>query len=771
MPSSPGDVRAHRRRNRLLTTISSSALTLGLLVVLPVTTSTAEDPPPVAVGVQDIPLGTPNDPATGVDVLDPSASPAPPATAESPSDASEPSAQPETSAPATSEPATGGAPADELPPASKEETSDELMPVPEGSQTLKLEPKDTAGFASAGISWVGDVPLNGIALQARTRDAASGEWSGWTELSVNRNTVDNPANDQRQGSDPFWFGTSDGVEVAVTIMPGTSIKDLKVTLIDPKEVANDQTPSAAPPSSAGAATPMPSVYTRAQWGADESKMTWSPRYASTIKAATIHHSADSNNYSAEDVPRIIRSIYQYQAVTLGWGDIGYNVLVDKFGRAWEGRVGGLDQPVTAAHAGGFNQYTFGVSMIGNYDVAQVPAAVQEKVAQLVAWKLKLFGVNPKGTTQLTQSGGGGTTAKFQNGQTVTFNTIFGHRDSGNTACPGKYGYAMLPALRDRVAAITATLPPPPTYDPEGAVHVNVAASGKATIAGWTLDRNAILAPVDTAVVVDGKAYYLSANEKYTPLASYGIPGDHGFTLTLDLSPGKHDICVIGTNVGPGTTRVVDCKSVTYEAKPALPIGALDVRNNGNGTVNLNGWAYDASAPKAPVIVVLTIDGGSHIYHYASGPRPELAQYGFPGDHGFNFNYPIGTDGSHKVCMYAVDIGPGDWISTGCKQVTVTGNDPQGGLFVAKSGSTIKASGYAFDANDLYAHTTVMITLNGNIVSYAVANQPYPALAYYGVPGNHGFASSFTASSGKNSVCLFIGNIGPGASTLAQCTNV
>ena len=68
----------------------------------------------------------------------------------------------------------------------------------------------------------------------------------------------------------------------------------------------------------------------------------------------------------------MRSIYRYHAVSRGWGDIGYNVLVDKFGRLWEGRYGGLASTVIGAHAGGFNTYTFGVSMLGNYDVVRRP---------------------------------------------------------------------------------------------------------------------------------------------------------------------------------------------------------------------------------------------------------------------------------------------------------------------------------------------------------------------------------------------------------------
>jgi hypothetical protein len=81
----------------------------------------------------------------------------------------------------------------------------------------------------------------------------------------------------------------------------------------------------------------------------------------------MHHTADGNNYTADDVPGDHALDVRYHAVSRGWGDIGYNVIVDKFGRLWEGRYGGLASTVIGAHAGGFNTGTFGVSMLGNYD--------------------------------------------------------------------------------------------------------------------------------------------------------------------------------------------------------------------------------------------------------------------------------------------------------------------------------------------------------------------------------------------------------------------
>ena len=73
-----------------------------------------------------------------------------------------------------------------------------------------------------------------------------------------------------------------------------------------------------------------------------------PVYDNGVRAGVVHHTAGSNDYAPQDSAGIVRSIYEYHTRTLGWCDIAYNALVDKYGQVFEGRAGGIDRPVEGA---------------------------------------------------------------------------------------------------------------------------------------------------------------------------------------------------------------------------------------------------------------------------------------------------------------------------------------------------------------------------------------------------------------------------------------
>ncbi|MGY1781217.1 N-acetylmuramoyl-L-alanine amidase [Geodermatophilus sp. SYSU D01036] len=481
---------------RLFAGLLAFVAVTATLLVLPVYAAPQPDAEPVETSVEEVPLGSVDDPAPEADV--------------------------------------------------QEGTSAPVAGVPDTAPVLTVTREATDEFSLVGVTWAPDPAVVDIRVQVRVR-GTDGAWGEWTEVGPEDAGEDagqpagTDAEPRRGGTTPLWTGPSTGVEVEVVTRSGAAPTDVQLDLIDPGESAADaslETPEIQ--DTADAALAMPPVYSRAQWGADESLRTWAPQYASTIKAATLHHTADTNSYTADQVPAMMRSIYRYHALSLGWGDIGYNVIVDKFGRLWEGRSGGLASTVVGAHAGGFNTGTFGVSMLGNYDAVATTQPMVDAVAAIIAWKFSLYGVNPNGTTTLTSGGGG--TARYAAGTSVTLPTVFGHRDVGSTACPGRYGYAKLPEIRTKVARSLATSVDPDTaigsrYTAEAGVR---SALGSPTAAeqdgGWyrwqPFERGRMYSSAAT-----GTHYLVNGN--LTAYLAAGGPAALGLPTTDELAvPGR-----------------------------------------------------------------------------------------------------------------------------------------------------------------------------------------------------------------------------------------
>jgi uncharacterized protein with LGFP repeats len=113
------------------------------------------------------------------------------------------------------------------------------------------------------------------------------------------------------------------------------------------------------------------------------------------------------------------------------------------------------------------------------------------VERVMAWKLRLHGVSPSGTTTLTSAGGG--TSRYARGAVVSFRTISGHRDGNSTACPGARLYELLPSIRNRAAGLAGGAAPAPAPAPAtGATKYTVRAGDTlhriATAHGVTVDQ-------------------------------------------------------------------------------------------------------------------------------------------------------------------------------------------------------------------------------------------------------------------------------------------
>ncbi|MFD8407283.1 N-acetylmuramoyl-L-alanine amidase [Streptomyces anulatus] len=195
--------------------------------------------------------------------------------------------------------------------------------------------------------------------------------------------------------------------------------------------------------------PRPKIITRKGWGADEKLRERNFAYTKSVKAAFVHHSATGNNYTCKQAPSVLRSIYRYHVKSSGWRDFGYNFAVDKCGNIYEGRAGGVAKAVLGAHTLGFNTNTMGVAVLGTYSSTNPPAAAVTAVSKLTAWKLGLFGANPKGKVTLVSGGSG----KYAKGKKVKMNVISGHRNAFATECPGARLYKKLGKARTSSAKL------------------------------------------------------------------------------------------------------------------------------------------------------------------------------------------------------------------------------------------------------------------------------------------------------------------------------
>jgi hypothetical protein len=153
---------------------------------------------------------------------------------------------------------------------------------------------------------------------------------------------------------------------------------------------------------------------------------------------------------------MVRAIYRYHAVDLGFGDIGYHMLVDEKGCIYEGRHSGTDglpvygfpaadgtpQAVNAGHVAGFNAGNVGVAVLGDFTTHEPTRRARRGAVRALAGVARHSRIDALGS---------GTYVNPINGAAKTLSNISGHRDWLATECPGEMLYPLLPAIRREVA--------------------------------------------------------------------------------------------------------------------------------------------------------------------------------------------------------------------------------------------------------------------------------------------------------------------------------
>jgi hypothetical protein len=335
-----------------------------------------------------------------------------------------------------------------------------------GRLAAGTSPAITAGrrFVLAGIQWTAPAAAQ-IELRARR---SGGRWSPWAQASVRGHEPDRPAAGPTQFGEPLWFGPADQVQLRSG--EGASRVRLHFVAADavPVPAAHRDTTDAAHRGTTGAAhryitdapyplvgvnlpagPGQPPIIARSAWAGQRHPPASGPYYGA-IDLAFVHHTENPNGYSPAEVPAMLVAIYDYHRFTRGYFDIAYNFVIDAWGRIWEARAGGVDEPVVGAHAGGYNAVSTGVAILGTFSFVEPSAAAVAALQRLLAWKLALHGMPVLGRVRVEVNPSDAFYTPFAPGQRVLLPRVAGHRDGDMTSCPGNDLYHRLPAIRTKV---------------------------------------------------------------------------------------------------------------------------------------------------------------------------------------------------------------------------------------------------------------------------------------------------------------------------------
>lgn len=214
--------------------------------------------------------------------------------------------------------------------------------------------------------------------------------------------------------------------------------------------------------------------------------------------------------------------------------------------------------------------------------------------------------------------------------------------------------------------------------PVGVIDVVSAETDSITFRGWTFDPNAPDTPLEVHAWMGpvGLGTAIADGNRPDVAAFFRVGANHGFDATFalpdELPPAvtpRTPICLYAINAGPGTGNPsLGCRSIAELDR--RPEGALDlVAPDGAGGITVAGWAGDRDVPDR-ALTVHVYDNGTLVGSTTTGiARPDVAAArGLGPAHGFSLTVPV-APGSHRICAYALNAGPGtDNPELGCRVV-------------------------------------------------------------------------------------------------------
>lgn len=316
----------------------------------------------------------------------------------------------------------------------------------------------------AGLSWKGNAP-DAIWIRSSVDGV---EWTEWIELGIQPDHGPDPGSDEAKGekpaSEPAFFGpvsylqyrvedtstdfTSSAAgrftaEVVETSGRGLSLQQKAVRLVESIELGTGSEAEGVPGT--------PNIISNETWGGPQCIANAQPRKLPLVhraELAIVHHAGNNTYSSGQGARDLIYSICSYHVSSRGWWDIAYNFLVDRYGNIYEGRRGSTEEQVRGGHTAGFNSYSVGVAMLGNFELGTPTQSSVNALEDFLDWRMNMHHIPASGVVTVESLG----SDKWDEGVNVEFYRIAGHRDAKHTACPGTYCYSLLPGIRTRVAA-------------------------------------------------------------------------------------------------------------------------------------------------------------------------------------------------------------------------------------------------------------------------------------------------------------------------------
>lgn len=235
------------------------------------------------------------------------------------------------------------------------------------------------------------------------------------------------------------------------------LRRIEVNTVDARFGPTNPQPEAAQVGGELAAVAKPSVVSRTGWGSPDGQSSRVRPVYYPVNHMVVHHTADANSLSGSQQSWAdrVRAIWSFHTYTRGWGDIGYNFLIDPNGVIYEGRAGGDDAVSFHDTA---NYGSMGVVIIGTYANVEPPTRAVDQLVELLAWKAGQKRIDPLGRSFYYGCSISKYCNPFNAGAVVE--NIAGHRQvtPGHTSCPGDRLIERLPEVRQRVAARLAGAP-------------------------------------------------------------------------------------------------------------------------------------------------------------------------------------------------------------------------------------------------------------------------------------------------------------------------